>query len=384
MPYSIEKFIAIVLLLIAIKRSDARFQNNSIQEQQQQSEAVPSLPKWFAYCHYSTGESDIEILSCNRCLEFETDYNNNNNNKPNGKFCAYYTNATLYNSTASLSGFLPTLTSTWFHVDLLAHILTDRIETNLALNYTDYARIARSLFTIQLNNMDIEQIDAEAFSHFYRLKILNLAQNNIKYVQLSAFSLVYLPQLDVAQGFNENATLANATSLIGGDVQMEKVASNLVELDLSFNQISSIRMENDAMLKGLLVFNVSNNYIEAFDLRFFAIIAPRLEMLDLGNNYLKKFQIFNNYLIIKSLKMAGNKPYSLIKNLIASNLIDLNLNDNYISDFNELLSIDKVSLLEYIFIVTVNSKRKSKIIVGVKLKFISFLRGLLTIVNSAS
>ena len=122
------------------------------------------------------------------------------------------------------------------------------------------------------------------------------------------------------------------------------VASGLVELDLSFNQIASIRMESEAVLKDLRVFNLSNNYLEAFDLRFFGIIAAQLERLDLANNYLKRFQIFNNYLIAKSLKTAtGNKPYSLVKNLIAGNLVELNLNDNYIYDFNELFSIDKVS-----------------------------------------
>ena len=103
-------------------------------------------------------------------------------------------------------------------------------------------------------------------------------------------------------------------------------------------------MESEAVLKDLRVFNLSNNYLEAFDLRFFGIIAAQLERLDLANNYLKRFQIFNNYLIAKSLKTAtGNKPYSLVKNLIAGNLVELNLNDNYIYDFNELFSIDKVS-----------------------------------------
>ncbi len=103
-------------------------------------------------------------------------------------------------------------------------------------------------------------------------------------------------------------------------------------------------MESEAVLKELRVFNLSNNYLEAFDLRFFGIIAAQLERLDLANNYLKRFQIFNNYLIAKSLKTTtGNKPYSLVKNLIAGNLVELNLNDNYIYDFNELFSIDKVS-----------------------------------------
>ena len=101
------------------------------------------------------------------------------------------------------------MTPTWLHVDLLAHFVTGQIETNVLSNYSDFARISRSLSTILLNNMDIEKIASTAFGHFFRLRTLNLAQNNIKHVQLAAFSFVYVPQL-------ANGT-ANETSQLGVD-----------------------------------------------------------------------------------------------------------------------------------------------------------------------
>lgn len=259
-----------------------------------------TAPRWFFYCHFQRGEHELDILSCNRCLEFGNV----------GQLCDRYSNAN-YTTSTRLS---PILENTWFHENLYSLISAGNILSNLE-DLNSFAPISNHLFTILLNNMGIQEIRSGAFERFYLLKVLNLANNNIKHIELSVFSYVTFSPLWTNETFN------NDTELV---IDAE---SNLIELDLSFNKISVVRMESNTVLRSLRVFNLSNNYAEAFDLRFFAIIAPRLEVIDLGSNYLRSFKVFNDYLAMNSLAKLSSKPYSLIKNLIASNLIDLNLNE---------------------------------------------------------
>ncbi len=254
---------------------------------------------YFTYCHFEQGEYDIEILSCNRCL-------NSTSN-----LCSLYIQNNSTN-TQNLS-LLAVLDPTWYHSDLLQLITTNDILTNLddlgLLN-----GISSQLFTIQLNNMDIEEIRPGAFERFYSLKILNLAENKIKNIELASFSYLAFPQ-----SLNESANKTEESSL-------SLKPNRLISIDLSFNLINVIRLESQAVLKELRAFNLSNNFVDSFDLRFFAIIAPKLQMLDLSSNRLKSFKVFNDYLS-NGVNEDSNKPYSLLKTLIASEMIGLNLEE---------------------------------------------------------
>ena len=260
---------------------------------------------WYAYCNFLQGESFIEILSCDKC--FENALNSIN-------YCTSFEG--LFNEkNVSL---MRNLTENWFHSDLLDLIEHKQIQSNI-FDSKMFDEIATNLVTIELMNMDIETIAANAFKRFVALKILNLSRNKLKQIELTTFS--HVPSnVRGAASFN---------------------FSNLIEIDLSFNELTQIKMENLAYLEHLRVFNVSNNRLDRFDLRFFTIIAPRLQRLDLSSNHLKEFKLFNNYLLVKSIQqLTVTNSYSLMKNLIAPNLIYLNLDHNYLHDFVDLFSIN--------------------------------------------
>ena len=255
---------------------------------------------WYAYCNFLQGESFIEILSCDKC--FQNTLNSTN-------YCSSFEG--LY--TEKNMSLMRNLTENWFHDDLPDLIEHKQIQSNI-FDSKMFDEIGSNLVTIELINMDIETIAANAFKRFVALKILNLSRNKLKQIELTTFSHV----------------LSNVRG------------SNLIEIDLSYNELTQIKMENLAYLEQLRVFNVSNNLLDRFDLRFFTIIAPRLQRLDLSSNYLKEFKLFNNYLLVKSIQqLTVTNSYSLMKNLIAPNLIYLNLDHNYLHEFVDLFSINK-------------------------------------------
>ncbi len=259
---------------------------------------------FFIYCHFEQGEYALEILSCNRCLPDST-----------SNFCSFYTQNNA--SVASPSSITSALSPAWYHSDLLQLITTNNVLTNLD-DLSLFNGLASLLFTVQLNNMDIEEIRPGAFERFYSLKVLNLGNNRIKSVELASFSY-----LAAVQSWNQS------TNETGIEVGSFSRSNKLVSIDLSYNQIGLVRMESLAVLNELLAFNLSNNFVDSFDLRFFAIIAPKLQVLDLGSNRLRSFKVFNDFLSsgVSGGDSFGSKPYSLIKNLIATDLISLSLEE---------------------------------------------------------
>lgn len=275
--------------------------------------------RWVAYCNFVATEREINSLSCNKCFESV---------QTNNEHCTLFNNLAYETNERPL---LPRLSSKWYDKSLYTQINSGEIKNNLP-DLTLFSSYANNFIKIELNNMDIEELGANSFSRFLNLKILNLSRNNIKHIELSIFSFIRSP-INFPNGSNDTST--------------EISTSNISELDLSFNQLTNIKMESSAILENLQVLNISNNILNSFDLRFFSILAPQIKSLNLASNYLKKFQIFNDQSIIKSIAMLRNKPFSLIKTPISSDLTDLNLNNNFLTDFNSLFTINKVTTIFY-------------------------------------
>jgi hypothetical protein len=145
-----------------------------------------------------------------------------------------------------------------------------QIATNLASsNLTLLNQYSGTLKVIELVDMDIRVIGSNAFAHFPNLRSLKLTSNNLKHLDFSALSLTSV-----------ESTSSNR--------------SQLIELDLSMNQLTNIRMESFAYLTSLRVLNLSHNQLKSFDLKFLAIVSPRLQVLDLSFNLLRKVKLLND------------------------------------------------------------------------------------------
>ena len=93
---------------------------------------------------------------------------------------------------------------------------------------------------------------------------------------------------------------------------------HLIELDLSFNSLSKIKLTH--RFESLRLLNLSNNRVEAIsvDLSF----SSRLQILDLSFNNLKHLNYFD-----------------------FNELIYLNLNDNFLRNLNDYFQINKTNQL---------------------------------------
>ncbi|CAF0711275.1 unnamed protein product [Brachionus calyciflorus] len=320
--------------------------------------------KWYSYCHFDSTNNDsiLENLSCGKCskyLESNSLYSTTQipskttsfeqsakiifkyqtNRFPNEYYCSYYEKNSVFKnenqaeSSEEIISVLPVLNSNWFHDDLSYLFEKHEIATNLK-NSTIFNDLTESLKTIELIDLGIESIGQNSFSRFRNLKILRLSKNELNSFDLASFN---------SEQSNEG-----------------EFKSNLIELDLSYNKLSVIKLENYMYLNSLRVLNLSYNRIKIFDLNLISIVTPHLQVLDLSKNLLRKFKLLDNHLYFSS-KNKTITNLSLVSNLILNELIYLDLSDNLLSDLTYLFSINSAALNETKYCnLTVRSKFKLK------------------------
>lgn len=296
--------------------------------------AIGKKIKWYGYCHFdsSNSEASIDSLSCGKCskefdesTEVRIDQANiklsfkyQTNRFPNEYYCSFYEKNTFskrehfVDSLEESVPLLPYLDTDWLTEHLGFLIERKEIATNLnssisLINLIDQLKI------IEIINFGIEAIDSKAFSKFKSLKILRLPNND-----LTAF---------------------NFASFTQSDANEPEFRSNLIELDLSLNKLSKIKIENFMYLNNLRVLNLSCNFISIFDLHLINVISPHLQVLDLSDNYLKKFKLIENSIYFSS-KNKNLSTISLVSNLILNEIMYLDLSKNLLTNLAYLFSIN--------------------------------------------
>lgn len=225
---------------------------------------------------------------------------------------------------------IPVLTLDWYHLDLLYLIEKNEIVTNLDhTNLTQLSHLADRLRTVELVNFGIESINHNAFRKFPNLKVLRLGKNNLNSVELSSFLTNY--------DYDDSSAASSSsveTTLDDDDKHDSHKWSKLIELDLSFNRLASIRLENFAYLHHLRTLNLSDNMLRQFDLHFLSVVTPHLQVLDLSNNQIKQLQLVDNHVHFTT------SGVSLVSNLILNELVYLNLDRNYLSRLDVLFALN--------------------------------------------
>lgn len=296
--------------------------------------AIGKKIKWYGYCHFdsSNSETSIDSISCGKCSkEFDdstqvrTDQANlklsfkyQTNRFPNEYYCSFYEKNTFskrehfVDSHEESVPLLPYLDADWLTEHLGFLIERNEIATNLnsSISLND---LIDHLKIIEIINFGIETIDSKAFSKFKNLKILRLPNNDLTGFNFASFTQEHT---------NE-----------------PEISSNLIELDLSSNKLSKIKIENFMYLNNLRVLNLSCNFISMFDLQLINVISPHLQVLDLSENYLKKFKLIENSFYFSS-KNKNLSTISLISNLILNEIMYLDLSKNLLTDLSYLFSIN--------------------------------------------
>lgn len=290
--------------------------------------------KWYGYCHFDStnNQASLDSLSCGKCskeldesAEARIDQTNikltfkyQTNRFPNEYYCSLYDKSSFTKREHLVESFdesvplLPYLDSEWLTEHLGFLIERNEIATNInsSINLID---LIDKLKIIEIINFGIENIDSNAFSKFKSLKVLRLPNND-----LASFNFASFNQEDSSES---------------------EFRSKLIELDLSANKLSNIKIENFMYLNSLKVLNLSCNLISIFDLHLINVISPHLQVLDLSDNYLKKFKLLENNLYFSS-KNKNLSSLSLISNLILKELMYLDLSRNLLSDLAYLFSIN--------------------------------------------
>lgn len=323
--------------------------------------------KWYAYCHFKADGLNYDVLSCGKCFntyepsnKLENDQENNfilleSKNETNStskiNLDISFKNATVLNATkrnhcdtfedfvtknnryhyainenelSSQETFplLPILTQNWFSFDLLYLIEKSEIVSNLK-DLTLHSQIAENLRVIELNNFGIESIGRDAFKPFKNLRVLKLNNNRIASIELSSFTFD-----DIDDDYED---LENKGFFVSRN---KSIKSRLVELDLSYNRLTNLKMEN-LQLENLRVLNFSHNFLKKFDLNFISAAVPRLKSLDLSFNYLRNFKLQDTHVYyadafsmfpLLNQSVQSRQKFTIITNPILRKLTFLNLN----------------------------------------------------------
>jgi hypothetical protein len=357
--------------------------------------------KWFAYCHFDAAKDSflIESLKCDKCYTFYNELNEKIQiiydefeidahglkkkrkkrnafyvNNINDNYCSYYESNSKFNkhfhwiitnesNEQEEIPLIPYLNEDWLSNELAYLIDKKEVLTNLDDFHSFVSELDKNLKSIELDNFGIESIHKNAFSKFSNLKKLKLSYNNFHDLDLSS--------LLTSLNYEDTAT--------GGGVGGGGKISTIEDLDLSYNKLSNIKLENSIYLTNLNILNMSNNLLRNFDLNFIKVIMPNLKTIDLSFNSVKRFQLLDNrvYSIIgqesfkkiplsdflsnvQNVNKKATVSFELESELNLKKLSYLNLNGNNLFNFVDLISLNSVFLNDTRFCDLNNNKTSKK------------------------
>ncbi|CAG9763324.1 unnamed protein product [Ceutorhynchus assimilis] len=198
-----------------------------------------------------------------------------------------------------------------------------------------------NLEKLDLINNKIEKVDDLQLCNLRKLKVLDLSRNKI-----SKLSNFFCPTSEQTLGFNINSEL---TSPILGDItnyyNITSVTNDLIDLDLSHNQIVDLGYALDEMVK-LKYLDLGFNKLTNIKLISLKSLV-KLQKLHLNNNKLRVFNgnLFSNKSVLNFVDLSFN----YLKQFVCSNIVqlrDLDLSFNNLTRvlLNDLPQLQEVDL----------------------------------------
>lgn len=165
--------------------------------------------------------------------------------------------------------------------DYYISIYASKLETRTHLDpYSTIEALSDHILKITISNSQATTIPA-AISSLQRATSINLSENTIESITLSAFSRTNLKELNVSHNIIANLEVGE------GPVS----GSEITSIDLSYNAIQSIPNNYFRQCPELLHLNLSHNSIESVDILTFEGIT-QLETLYISNNKISQLGLY--------------------------------------------------------------------------------------------
>ncbi|KAM9323083.1 uncharacterized protein KZ484_021174 [Pholidichthys leucotaenia] len=220
--------------------------------------------------------------------------------------------------------------------------------TKLILNFNLFKTVLPGMFNslkqlemLQIRNNIISHLPAFIFQNLSKLQILDLSQNKLKEVKRDTlFGLAELQILKI-----NNNIISNFTSDTFHNV------SQLTELHLEGNKIAHLDNGIFSVLTKLKVLNLRGNHLTTFTDDVFGYEGSNLKELNLKANYLSELSSLSSLTSLTNLILSSNKlsniSEDIFRNLTA--LESLDLSENQLTSlppmiFKGLFSIEAIHL----------------------------------------
>lgn len=204
--------------------------------------------------------------------------------------------------------------------------------TALHLQKSALAALPANLTAIQFENVNIEQIDKDAFEGFDHLEDLTFKNSKIVSVDSSAFDLPRINNLNFAKTIFEDSP----------SFQSEKL------LELIFDDCNLSKVPIFKKLPTLTFLNLANNKIETIETDAFYTLTS-LEEISISNNSITElpYNLFIKNTILNTINLNHNPIKSIRLNII-SDLESLSLKNCQLQTFDRrsLENLTTVSTLD--------------------------------------
>jgi Leucine-rich repeat (LRR) protein len=246
---------------------------------------------------------------------------------------------------------------------------------------------AVSLQELRMRSNKIKLLPNSAFSTVTTLQTLDLTSNEISKIEATAFagleSLEYLTLSSNQLVSIDESVLKDLTSLISLRLDSNKLQVieenlfannlNLSEIRLDTNEIAIINGDAFGKLKKLKLLNLSTNRLRKID-----ILNTNLERLWIPYNKLKVLDVNKNlkllsapYNELEAINFTGN-----------TELVELKLRQNAISDLSSFVSLAKVEILDLSYnplgVLNISSFSRMVELVKINLEFSNITQKSLT------
>lgn len=246
--------------------------------------------------HHIIGKRSSSINDENNYeFSFSNNYDNNNNND-NFNY--------NYRTSSNDSTKIINLANKNYSTETINKILLKQIKNLTEIEHLNLKNNNISNFSMLFNHNNDDKL--------VNLKYLDLSNNKLKFFHLKNTSKLKILNLSKNQitNFTLTSSLSSSaltkTSSLSGSVFQNN--SNLIELNLSKNNLTSVKYINVTMLNVLEIFDLSCNHIQHIDKNYFSGQMKSLKRLNLSGNKLDGIlkEPFHNLLNIDTLILSNN------------------------------------------------------------------------------
>ena len=202
----------------------------------------------------------------------------------------------------------------------LQNLIRLDLSQNFIQNVNDLTQ-AGQLEILDLSNNFISDIHSMVLPN--SLRTLNLAYNNLTLNGIRSFNFNKLKDLDLSHNIL-NETLSQDSFMAVAASSSETSSSNLRTLDLSFNNLVSLKQQTFAKFPRLKILKLQSNKFDVLDPKAFNSL-PKLKNLDLSSNAILDLpnELFKTLKNLETLDLSHNFLQS-ITGAFTQGLVNLN------------------------------------------------------------